>query len=308
MIINLNKKWTVFTFAIVLGFLVLMGFLLYKYSINKHIKQDSGQFPSPSYGDYLDWNEVKILFPKWAKVTIIDVDTGLQFQVQRRGGYNHADVQPLTAVDTAVMKQIYKAGWSWKRKAVIVQLDNGKKIAASMNGMPHGQGAIANNKFNGHFCIHFKGCKTHGGGKVDAAHQLMIWKSANILDQQFSLLSPQDIVKLFFTAVDQNELGIVGKLVYSDTDIGSFLNSLANIKSIKVDRIESIAADRFSVDIRAVFDNSSKEFCKKMIISTVQKEYWRVEAASILTAFDNDLWVESYQIIEEAEDLEEHMI
>ena len=310
MIIKLTKQRVVLASAVclaVLGF--ILAFLLYRHTaINKIKIPKMEQRSSLPNGEFLDWSAVKTLFPKYAKVAVIDVDTGLQFQVQRRDGYKHADVQPLTAADTAVMKQIYKSGWSWKRKAVIVQLDNGKKIAASMNGMPHGQGAIANNNFNGHFCIHFKGCKTHGGGKVDPAHQLMIWKSANILDQQFRLLSPQDIVKMFFTAVDQNELSIAGKLVYSDTDIGPFLKRLANIKNIKVDRIENIAADRFSVDIRLVFDNSVKEFRKKMLISTIQKEYWKVEASSILTLFDNDVGVESHHIIEEAEDLEEHMI
>ena len=97
------------------------------------------------YGEYLKWDEVNRVFPKNATAAVIDFDTGMQFQVQRRGGYNHVDVQPLAADDTAIMKSIYEGKWAWKRKAVIIQLKNGQRIAASMNGMPHGQGAIKEN-------------------------------------------------------------------------------------------------------------------------------------------------------------------
>ena len=40
-----------------------------------------------------------------------------------------------------------------------------------MNGMPHGTQTISGNNFDGHFCIHFYGSKTHGSKKVDAMHQ-----------------------------------------------------------------------------------------------------------------------------------------
>lgn len=61
------------------------------------------------------------------------METGLQFQVQRRAGKNHADVQPLTKQDTAVMKQIYQGKWSWKRRAILVRKDD-QFLAASMHG------------------------------------------------------------------------------------------------------------------------------------------------------------------------------
>ena len=40
-----------------------------------------------------------------------------------------------------------------------------------MNGMPHGTQTIKDNNFDGHFCIHFYGSKTHGTKKVDEMHQ-----------------------------------------------------------------------------------------------------------------------------------------
>jgi hypothetical protein len=97
--------------------------------------------------------------------------------VQRRGGSKHADCQPLTAEDTAVMRKIYGGQWSWARRAIVVSLD-GKHMAASMNGMPHGAGAIKNNDFDGHFCIHFLNSRTHESNKLDSAHQAMVKKAA----------------------------------------------------------------------------------------------------------------------------------
>ncbi len=107
--------------------------------------------------------------PKGAKFKVKDIKTGKVFSVKRWSGYNHADCEPLTSSDTAIMKSIF-GHWSWKRRAILVKI-NGHVYAASMNGMPHGTGTIDNNNFDGHFCIHFLGSKTHGSGKVDETHQ-----------------------------------------------------------------------------------------------------------------------------------------
>ena len=107
--------------------------------------------------------------PKGATFKVKDIKTGIVFTCKRWSGVNHADSEPLTAEDTAKMKKIYKH-WSWRRRAVLVKY-NGHVYAASMNGMPHGTGTIKHNNFNGHFCIHFSGSKTHGSKKVDSMHQ-----------------------------------------------------------------------------------------------------------------------------------------
>ncbi|NLX70310.1 MAG: LysM peptidoglycan-binding domain-containing protein [Clostridiales bacterium] len=117
------------------------------------------------------------IFARGSVAKITHVDTGYTFYAKRRGGTNHADCEPLTAADTAVIKKIYGGKFSWTRKAIIVQV-NGKKMAASMNGMPHGGSSISGNNFSGHFCIHFYGSRTHGSGKVDADHQAMVKKAA----------------------------------------------------------------------------------------------------------------------------------
>ena len=118
----------------------------------------------------LDWfhgGSSKI--PKGATFKVKDIKSGKVFTVKRWSGGNHIDAEPASASDTAVMKSIY-GHWSWRRRAVLVKY-NGHVYAASMNGMPHGTQTISGNNFDGHFCIHFYGSKTHGSKKVDAMHQ-----------------------------------------------------------------------------------------------------------------------------------------
>ena len=107
--------------------------------------------------------------PKGATFKVKDIRTGKVFTVKRWSGANHIDAEPATASDTAKLKSIY-GHWSWKRRAVLVKY-NGHVYAASMNGMPHGTQTIRGNNFDGQFCIHFYGSKTHGSKKVDSMHQ-----------------------------------------------------------------------------------------------------------------------------------------
>jgi peptidoglycan hydrolase-like protein with peptidoglycan-binding domain len=145
--------------------------------------KDNSQSSDSSRGDsersveLLSWSQASQLFPRKSTACVTDVDTGRSFNIYRYGGTLHADVEPLTANDTAIMKGIYGGAWSWSRRAIIVEVA-GKRIAASMNGMPHGGQDIRGNNFNGQFCIHFLGSRTHGSNRVDPAHQAMVQKAA----------------------------------------------------------------------------------------------------------------------------------
>ncbi len=121
------------------------------------------------------WDTVQFEFAKGDVATIYDVDSGKSFKVQRYSGHNHADCEPLTSEDTAIMKQIYGGKWSWDRHAIWVTV-NGTTYAASMNGNPHAsdETSIEDNGFGGHFCIHFKDSYGHGSGAEDPDHQQRI--------------------------------------------------------------------------------------------------------------------------------------
>lgn len=133
------------------------------------------------YGEYLDWfKEVNGLLKKGQTLTVTDLATGLSFKVTRMGGKSHADCEPLTKEDTAIYKRIYSGKWSWDRRPVIVTLPNGRAIAGSMNGMPHGFDDISGNGMTGHFCIHFKNSRTHASNKVCPLHQAAVRKAAGL--------------------------------------------------------------------------------------------------------------------------------
>lgn len=119
------------------------------------------------------WSVVAYRFPRNSTATVHDIRTGLSYRIKRMGGNSHADTEPLTVQDTAIMYRIYGGAWSWNRRAIIVEV-NGEYFAASQNGMPHGQQTIYDNSYDGQFCIHFLNSKTHGGNAVCPQHQAAI--------------------------------------------------------------------------------------------------------------------------------------
>lgn len=279
MIINLHKHRYLIALAIILLAAVP---LIYKFGSEEKPIPKKEIKTNQLYGDFMAWDEVNPLFPKFSQAKIIDFDTRQQFNVQRRGGTYHADVQPLTASDTAIMKRIYDGKWSWKRRAVIVELNSGEKIAASMNGMPHGQGAIEKNNFDGHFCIHFRDSKTHGSHSLNMAHQIMIWKSANVLNQQLQALNQKQIIEVFVAAVDQGEINIAEKVIYSKKNVRPMLKELtSNIGYVRIGSIEKIKENNYKVDLYFAFKDSNKQINKKVLINMRRiNGCWKVDITS----------------------------
>ena len=137
----------------------------------------------------LNWFDVvDNFFTKYTLVArVIDVETKKFYYVKRVGGYNHADVQPIDAENTAVMKSLYNGEWSWTRRPVWVEI-NGTYVAASINGMPHGYSLIEGNDMDGHTCIHFLLSKTHGTKRVDEAHQNAVATAYERRDELYDFL------------------------------------------------------------------------------------------------------------------------
>lgn len=123
------------------------------------------------------WSEANEIFPRGGIAEVLDVETGLTFRVKRCYGHYHADVEPLTRQDTETIKRLYGGNFSWNRRAVIVSI-NGRNLAASMNGFPHGNSTIQGNGFPGHFCIHFLGSRLHLDGTIHRSHQEMVLRAA----------------------------------------------------------------------------------------------------------------------------------
>lgn len=199
----------------------------------KRLQEYAEKLRSRHYGKLVTWSEADALIPKGTEFTVRDLETGLRFRVQRRAGSDHADVQPLTKQDTAVMKEIYNGQWSWHRRAILEESKEGW-LAASMHGMPHGGDGIPGNDFNGHFCIHFAGSVTHKTDSLDPAHQVMVHKAAGRLESYIDSLSPLGLIDLFMVAANQKDRQIM-KLLRPKTTDDEFLSFWLNpdLKTIR---------------------------------------------------------------------------
>lgn len=180
--------------------------------LKKDLTRAAKRLRESHYGKLVSWTLADRMFPRKAVATITDLETGLTFRGQRRAGSSHADVQPLTKQDTAIMKEIYGGRWSWNRRAVLVSTPEGR-LAASMHGMPHGGDGIPDNDFKGHFCIHFAGSTTHGSGQSDLAHQVMVQKAAGQLGTYLATLSPSDLTDAFLVAANLKDRHFMNLLV-----------------------------------------------------------------------------------------------
>ena len=109
---------------------------------------------------------------------IYDISSGATVHIKRMGGHNHADCEPATASDTAKLKKIAGGSFSWDCIPVILHA-GGKYVACSINTMPHGDQTITNNGYDGQFCLHMVGSKTHGTDSVNEDHQNTINKAYN---------------------------------------------------------------------------------------------------------------------------------
>lgn len=198
---------------------------------NKALKDYGDRLSREHYGELLDWKEAKQLIPVKRKFMVKDLETGQSFHVQRRAGSSHADVQPLTAKDTGIMKRIYNGEWSWKRRAILVESDKGW-LAASMHGMPHGGDGIPGNEFNGHFCIHFRNSVTHKSDSKDPGHQLMVHKAAGQLDEYLHKLNPYELVDSWIAAVHLQQLPLMGYF-FREEDSDEWNNLINEIQSVK---------------------------------------------------------------------------
>jgi hypothetical protein len=189
------------------------------------------------YGKPLTWQEANTVFPRKATAEVIDLETGLRFDVQRRAGSLHADVQPLTAKDTKVMKKIYNGRWSWKRRSILIRVD-GQCIAASMHGMPHGGGAITWNNFPGHFCIHFKESTTHRRDYPDPGHDLMISKASGNLHQRIVEGEPRELVSMFLAAVNEQDKSVI-RLMLNQHEQGLVTQLITQIDEVELVKLLS---------------------------------------------------------------------
>lgn len=273
---------------IALAFLEVGILLIFHYKNNQPMSVMLSEHSQ--YGQPLPWAEVGNHFPRYVAAVVEDLETGKRFEVTRRGGTYHADVQPLTAKDTKTMREIISQGWTWRRRAIIVEV-GGQRIAASMNGMPHGSGLIQNNDFSGHFCLHFLGCKVHKSGKVDPAHQMMVWKAAGQPWAPFQKAEPREVVELVFTAINQGdgELAVLGVVPTDNEDLWLISQSLLqqlpeiDLRSIK-EKERSPQQIEYIVQAKILYPGENSKMSKdgKLVVKLNEAtQSWSIEGTGL---------------------------
>ena len=140
---------------------------IFGYMYSRYLRMPSPPLQPGEVGrvELLHWDYARHYMTIGVAATIIDVRTGLTWQVASFSNGRHADVETLTAEDTAIMLQAFGGRWDWQPRPVVVVI-NGRSIAASINGMPHAQQTRTGNNMNGHVCLHFYGSTTHNTNRA----------------------------------------------------------------------------------------------------------------------------------------------
>lgn len=141
------------------------GYIFSEYIVTKEAYEAAKVSSPNSEVELLDWwSEAKGVITIGADIKVYDVRSGLTYYIRSFSNGNHADVEPITKEDTAIMKKTYGGVWSWDARPVLVTI-NGRTLAAAINGMPHGGGVNGNNGMSGQVCLHFKNSTTHNGNR-----------------------------------------------------------------------------------------------------------------------------------------------
>ncbi|MCL2752751.1 MAG: hypothetical protein FWE44_01215 [Defluviitaleaceae bacterium] len=153
---------------------------------------------------YATWQEIQHIFARETDARVVDLATGLEFNVRRTFGTHHADVEPLTTEDADIMRYIW-GGYSWARRSVAVYVA-GQVFPASLTFFPHagrddapalatvdnrsggyGRGvnldAVKGNGVCGIVCMHFYGSLLHGSLRSNPDHQNAVLRAREILQE-----------------------------------------------------------------------------------------------------------------------------
>lgn len=129
----------------------------------------------------IDWytGGIQELIPKGSNFKVYDIKTGIVWWAHRWSGGRHADIETLTAADSARLAKAYgvttmqqvKDRNMWQRRPSLITVGN-RTFACSLYGIQHNPAGdtIKNNNMNGQVCLHFTNSRTHGSNRVDTYH------------------------------------------------------------------------------------------------------------------------------------------
>lgn len=104
----------------------------------------------------LHWfDEIKPSLKTGQNLKVYEPDSGITFTLYVMSRGRHADVEPLTADDTAKMMNAWGGKEDWTPKDVYIQLPDGRWTLAVMHNVAHGSQVIQGNNYDGQNCVHF---------------------------------------------------------------------------------------------------------------------------------------------------------
>jgi len=124
----------------------------------------------------IDWftGGIQQMIPRGANFKVYDVKTGIVWWAHRWAGAYHADIETLTAADSARLCEIYGVnnlqeivdGNMWQRRPCLVTIGT-RTFACSLDGMQHNPAGdtIDNNNMDGQICLHFTNSTSHDPNK-----------------------------------------------------------------------------------------------------------------------------------------------
>jgi len=110
--------------------------------------------------ELIDWSTAKNIVPRGTNLRVVDVRTGISYNIRPFSLGGHADVEPPTKADTDAILRSRNGVWAWAPRPVWVTIGN-RTFAAALNGMPHDVSTISGNGLNGHLCLHFNNTVTN---------------------------------------------------------------------------------------------------------------------------------------------------
>ncbi|MDR2571209.1 MAG: SH3 domain-containing protein [Oscillospiraceae bacterium] len=110
--------------------------------------------------ELIDWSTARGIVPTGVNLRVVDVRSGISFNLRGFSKSGHLDVEPPTQADTDAILRTRNGVWAWAPRPVWVTV-NDRTFAAALNGMPHDVSTIRNNGMNGHLCLHFNNTVTN---------------------------------------------------------------------------------------------------------------------------------------------------
>ena len=106
------------------------------------------------------WEGVRPILPLHTPIRITDIGTGIYYYVISMSNGNHADVETITAEDTALLDESFNWVRTWSARPVWVTIGD-RVFSAAIHNMPHEGWTVHGNNMNGHLCLHFYESRTH---------------------------------------------------------------------------------------------------------------------------------------------------